>query len=106
MSRVILPPKLASEVKLYDQFDFTSKLQLGETIVDPPVFTAAVYSGTDPSPASIVVAGSAAVSGAVASVRIQAGVLGVIYELICTAVTSLGQTLILNGYLAIIPDLP
>lgn len=106
MSRVILPPKLAGEVKLYDQFDFTSSLQPGETISGIPVFNANVYSGTDPSPASLIVAGSPAVSGAVASVRIQAGVLGVIYEVVCTASTSLTQTLILNGYLAIIPDLP
>ena len=34
-----------------------------------------------------------------------AGVLGVIYELLCIVTTSLGQTLEISAYLAIIPDL-
>ncbi len=106
MSRVILPTKLASEVKLYNQFDFTSILPSGDSITGTPTFTASVYSGTDANPGGIIVGGSTVIVGAVVSTKIQAGVLGVIYELLCSASTVGGLTLELAGYLAVVPDLP
>lgn len=104
MSRVILPAKLLGETKLYNQFDFTSLLAVGETILTQ-VVTATVYSGTDANPQNII-DGATSVNGAVISQLITGGVLGVIYELLCKVTTIQGQTLELSGYLAVIQDLP
>lgn len=102
--RVILPSKEQGETKNYNQFDFTSSLAVGE-VIQSQVVTASVYSGTDANPQAIV-SGAATVNGSVVSQLITAGVLGVIYEVLCKVTTSLGQTLQLSGYLAIIQDLP
>jgi len=100
--RVVQVPKLQSESVNYS-FDFTSRLNVGETITASSV-TATVYTGVDASPASII-SGSSTISGSIVTQLIIAGVAGVIYELLCTAVTSAGQTLKLSAYLAVIPDL-
>lgn len=100
--RVELPSKALLAVQTY-KFDFTSLLAVGETI-STQVCTATVYSGTDASPSSII-SGAASSSGAVVSQLITGGTLGVLYELRCVITTSAGQTLVLAGYLAIIPDL-
>ena len=101
--RADLPPKRVGSTKTYT-FDFTSDLAIGETISTQAV-TASVYAGTDATPSAIV-SGSASASGTVVSQKITAGVLGVIYKLICAITTSAGQTLQQVGYLAVIPDLP
>lgn len=101
--RADLPAKLAGETKTY-QFDFSSSLAAGETL-STQVVTASVYSGVDASPSSLI-SGVASSSGAVVSQKIAGGTLGVLYELLCTVTTSLGQTLLLSGYLAIIPEVP
>lgn len=100
--RVELQPKLVGATQTY-QFDFASLLAQGETISTQTV-AATVYSGTDASPSSII-SGSATASGTIVSQKITAGTLGVIYQLKCTITTSASQTLVLTGYLAIIPDL-
>lgn len=82
-------------------FDFTSQLPSGTTISSSSV-AAAVYSGVDASPSSII-SGSSSASGAVVTQNITAGVAGVIYFLTCTAITSGGLTLQLAGYLAVLP---
>lgn len=102
MTRADLEPKLQGETKVY-QFDFTSQLAEGET-VSTQVVEAAVYSGIDASPSSII-SGVASASGALVSQEITAGVEGVIYEVTCTITTSDGQTLQQAGYLAIVPYL-
>lgn len=102
MLRVELPNKLAGETKTVP-FDFTSLLASGETISTKSC-AATVYSGTDASPSAII-SGSASSSGAVVSQLITAGVVGVIYSLVCTITTSAGQTLQLAGFLAVLPDL-
>lgn len=100
-SRVDLPAKLVGESANY-QFDFSSRLAVGETL-STAVVTASTYSGTDASPSSLV-SGSASISGAVVTQKIVAGTLGVLYELLCTVTTSAGQTLLLAGFLAVLPD--
>lgn len=102
-SRVELPPKYLAETAKYE-FDFAGLLASAETISTQSV-TAIVHSGTDPSPSSIV-SGSASASGTVVTQAITGGVLGVIYELTCTITTSASQTLVLTGYLAIVPKVP
>lgn len=106
MNRVIFPSKRLGETIIPNPspFNFTSQLAVGETISSATV-TASVYTGVDANPSAII-SGSATISGAVVSQKITGGVLGVIYELLCAAVTSAGQTIQLAGYLAIIPDLP
>lgn len=100
--RAIFDPKLLGETKVIS-FDFTSDLAIGETISTQTV-VATTYSGTDASPSSII-SGGASVSGAVVSQKVTGGVLGVMYELLCTITTSAGQTLQKSGFLAVSPDL-
>ena len=101
-SRADLPPKLVGATETYT-FDFAASLGSSETI-STQVCTAAVYSGTDASPSSII-SGSATASGSVVSQKLTAGTVGVIYEVTATITTSLGQTLLLVGYLAVVPKL-
>lgn len=101
--RADLPSKLAGETKVFT-FDFSSSLSTGETI-STQVVTASVYSGSDAAPSSLI-SGLATASGAVVSQKITGGTLGVIYELLCTITTSLGQTLLLSGYTAVVPEVP
>ena len=106
MNRVIFQPKRLGETIIPNPspFNFTSQLAVGETINSATV-TASVYTGVDANPSSII-SGAATISGAIVSQKLTGGVVGVIYELLCAAVTNLGQTIQLAGYLAIIPDLP
>ena len=84
-------------------FDFISVLAVGETI-STQVVTATVYSGTDPIPANLI-SGAAAVQNVTQVVQLfTGGVTGVLYQLLCTITTSLGQTLRQMAYLAVIPD--
>lgn len=64
-----------------------------------------VYSGLDPNPGAVLPTG-ATIVGQQVQQKLTGGILGVIYELACIITTSLGQTLTLCGYLAVIPDLP
>lgn len=100
--RADLPSKRAGSTKTYT-FDFTSDLAIGETI-STQVVAASVYSGTDATPSAII-SGVASASGTTVTQKITAGVVGVIYELLCTITTSAGQTLTQPGYLAVLPDL-
>lgn len=100
MSRAQLPNKLSGETKNVT-FDFTSDLASGETISTKAV-AAAVYSGTDASPSSII-SGAASSSGAVVTQTVTGGVTGVLYELTCTITTSASQTLKQVGLLAVVP---
>jgi hypothetical protein len=101
--RVQLPNKLAGETKFYS-FDFTGDLASSETF-STKVVTASVYSGVDASPSSLI-SGSAVDDNPRVKQLITAGVAGVIYELKCTVTTSLGQTLIRTGFMAIPGELP
>lgn len=104
MNRVVIAPKRLGETIVLNPWNFLSLLGVSETISSATV-TASVYSGVDANP-SAMISGSATISGAVVSQKIVGGVVGVIYELLCAAVTSAGQTLELAGYFAVIPDLP
>lgn len=101
-TRTIIPPKTDSSI-ITLTFDFTSQLAAGETLSTATV-TATVYSGTD-----LVIdifSGSPAASNGLVTQKVKAGVLGVIYTLLCSVTTSASQTLEQAGYLAIIPDVP
>lgn len=100
MTRIILGPKYAAETRT-ETFDFTSRLALAETLSTASV-TATVYSGTDASPSALV-SGSAGISGAKVTQLITAGTVGVTYMLSCSVTTSTGQTLVLKGYMTVVP---
>ncbi len=85
-------------------FDFISVLAASETI-STQVVTASVYSGVDANPSAII-SGAAAVQNTTQVWQLfTAGVVGVIYELLCTITTSLGQTLSISAFMAVVPDL-
>ena len=86
-------------------FDFTSDLAAGETISTKAV-TAAVYSGADDAPEDTV-SGAATSSGAIVTQKLIApSSAGNIYEYVCQITTSLGQTLMKIGLMAVIPGEP
>lgn len=82
-------------------FDFSSLLATGETISSATT-SCALYTGTDASPSSVIV-GSASILAANVTQKVSGLVVGNIYILTCHASTSAGQTLILSGYLTVIP---
>lgn len=102
--RVELPSKGISGTLILPPggFDFTSQLAASETIVSA-VTTAVNWWGTDPSPSAII-SGAVVISGSLVFQTFTAGVLGNIYLVTCSALTSASRTLILAGYLAIVPD--
>lgn len=102
MNRAIFEGKPLGETENVT-FNYLSRLAVGETISSASV-TAAVYSGSDPSPGSIV-SGTSSISASVVTQAITGGVLGVTYKLTCTALTSAGQTLLQSGFLCVVPDL-
>jgi hypothetical protein len=83
-------------------FDFSAYLDPAETIFTATV-SASVYSGTDAAPSTLI-SGAAQVVDAQVIQSIVGGVLGVVYELLCSVVTSEGQTLERTKYLAVTPD--
>lgn len=88
-------PKPASETRRL-AFDFD--LQAGETITVADC-TAAVWSGVDATPSAIM--GAVSASGSQILAFVDGGVEGVVYLLTASATTSLGQTLVRQGFLAI-----
>ncbi len=101
--RQTFPPKLLGETRFYE-FDFSGDLASGETFSTMTV-TASVYSGVDASPQNIV-SGAEVNDNPRVKQLFTGGVLGTIYIILCTVVTSAGQTLQRAGYLAIQSDVP
>lgn len=100
MNRINLGVKSSGET-LDVVFSFLSSLAIGES-VSSAVTTAAVYSGTDATPSSII-DGAASVSSPNVTQSITAGTSGVIYNLTCTATSSTGQIVVLVGYITVVP---
>ena len=103
MSTIILPTKAITS-DIFIDFNFISMLAPGETIGAASVVST-VHSGVDPSPQAIV-SGAATVVGPVVSQKIIDGLVGVIYLLTCTVTTSLSNTIVLQGYLAVLDNDP
>lgn len=102
MNRVILDPKEQGETvfRPVQGFDFTPVLAAGETISTATIFSW-VYTGVDSNPISII-SGSPIVSGSVVKQLFTGGQIGTIYGVNCQVVTSLGQTISLPAYLAVV----
>lgn len=101
--RTIWMPKKLGEVVTIP-FNFVGDLAPGETLVTPTV-TAVVYTGVDAAPANIR-SGNPTIVGTTINQNIRNGVVGVVYGLLCHVTTSLGQTLEMSAYCAVITDLP
>lgn len=103
MIQVTFEPMTTGEKKILT-FPFGTQMAVGETISSATV-AASVYSGTDASPSDLI-SGSDSTSGTNITQLIDAtlAVEGVVYKLICTAVTSLSQTLQCMGFLVIRPS--
>ena len=101
MSRVIFEGKLSAET-IIETFDFKSRLAASETISTAST-VCTVYAGTDASPSSVI-SGAATISGQTVTQKVTAGTEGVVYILACTITTSLGQTLVIDAYLTIVPN--
>jgi hypothetical protein len=70
--------------------DFVDLLGVGETILSAS-WNMRVKAGVDPA-ANSMIQGTATTTGTKVSQMVTAGVAGVLYEPLCTALTSLGQT--------------
>lgn len=103
MGRVIVDPaKIGEAVTI--PFDFISGLEAGEVLTSAST-TARLYTGTDGAPQSIISA-AASVGGTIALQQVTPTIVGNIYDLTCTVITSLGNVLSLDAYFAIVPGLP
>ena len=98
MSRIIFQTKLAGESKDYS-FPFDSLLASGETIQNSgAVVSVTLYAGTDGNP-SVMLNGNPVYTSTGVTQSITGGTAGNIYIIACTAVTSLGRSLLLGGFL-------
>lgn len=99
MTLLISPAKAQDEILPFT-FNFLDQLVFGEVITGATI-TATVYSGVDPSPSSII-AGLPVIATPIVTVSIEAGVVGVIYTLVCTVVGSDSHVYTQTGKLAVI----
>lgn len=102
-SLTTFPTKQATDI-LFLPFDFISQLEAGETVVSALV-TATVILGIDPLPGDLIVGVATIVNQAVIQ-KIEGGLVGVLYNLSCSIVTSNGNTLIMQGKLAVVDTNP
>ena len=101
MSMVVSQAKNSGETLAYT-FDFISKLTSGETIISAAC-TAAVWSGVDSSPASIV-SGTATISGTKVTQNITGGVNGCIYMVNCRVTTSTSTVYMITTYIPVVSN--
>lgn len=81
-------------------FSFSDELAVGESLSSASV-TATIYSGTDATPSGLL-NGPATKSGGQVTQLLTGGVVGVVYLLTCTGLTSASETLVREGYLAVV----
>lgn len=104
VGRIIIEPIKIGEAP-FIPFDFISGMESPSEVLVSASTTCTLYSGTDPSPQSIV-SGAATVMSTIALQKCLPTIVGNIYDLKCTGITSAGQILILDTYLAIVPGVP
>jgi len=80
-------------------FDFGQVLGSGEDL-STATCTVLVLDGTDPNPSSLL-SGSASIVGSRVYQRVQGGIAGVTYRLVCTIVTDANNTLVALGDLPV-----
>jgi len=82
-------------------FDFTNDLQVGETITSGTL-DVTTYSGTDATPSTLL-QGSATVASPKVSQNAKPTIAGVVYNVLGSAVTDLGNTYCKTAFLAVLP---
>lgn len=98
MTLLIFPSKTAAEIIPY-VFNFSDKLQFGETVTGSAV-TCTVFSGTDVNPTAMI--GTITNSGTSVSVNITGGIAGNLYILVCVVTASNSHNYSKEGRLAVI----
>ena len=101
MNRLTIPAKSPLET-IEQQFDFASLFTSGATISSVSA-TAAVYSGADSTPSSVI--GTVTSSGTVATVPLKAGVDGVIYLITVQATSISSDVSVIQAFLAVVASL-
>lgn len=96
-----LPSKLIQE-RVTISFEFMDVMEWGE-VVSSAEFSIEVFSGVDPNSQDMRV-GAAAPVGTVVTQKVQNGVAGVIYQVICTAIGSTGAVYKKELKLAVLPS--
>lgn len=95
------PSKLVGE-RVTLTFPFQDELGWGETVISAVVF-AEVSSGADLDPELLIYQAPTFIDGINVKQRVRLGVPGVLYQIVCRIVGSLGTTAEKSGYLAILP---
>lgn len=87
-------PKRPGETEVFT-VDYVNLLRAGEAIQSAN-WANSVLPGaaTDPSPAAMI-SGAASITGSQVSTILTGGIAGVTYQPLCTAITNMGQVLIL-----------
>ena len=96
-------PKLVGESRL-EALDVSAALGPSDTLASATV-TAAVYSGTDPTPSALI--GTVAVDSVYNLVNLQlnaGGLAGCIYQFVVTATLTSGYAKTFTFLLAVVPD--
>lgn len=99
---VLLPSKQVVDT-ISSIYPFQDVMTFGEVITGA-VCSVIVYTGTDGNP-SLILSGTPNFSssgGLSVTQNLTAGLSGVIYQIVCTVVTSLSNTFVKNAYLAVI----
>ena len=102
MPHVVYAPKLLSEIRL-ETLDVSPWVPAGVTLTYASG-TAVVYSGVDPAPSVLVSVGVVSGTLTVNVLLSSAALLGVIYNISITVTLSNSSTVVLSGFLAVIPD--
>lgn len=89
----------AASIPFEAVFDFSQELPFGETVASASL-AATVYSGLDPAPQAIV-SGTPTISGREITQILIGGVVGVVYELDASVVSSGGHFLTKQGLLCV-----
>jgi hypothetical protein len=105
MSRTgdLLDPKDILEVDIIT-FDFSVKLNTGETILasPAPIVTSEVFAGVDPEPSGVIAGVTEQSGDNIILQEILAGVVGVSYLIRCTVSTSQERKLTLSCILPVV----
>lgn len=103
MSRVVLPSKLANEIKRY-KLDFIGELSVGETIATAVAIFSVYSGGVEVPPVVPGPSATCTINGSIVSVLISGGTAGMLYFMVLRITTSAGQTLDKEGFLSVIPS--
>lgn len=101
---VTIPKYLGTTALLSPPFNFAQALAAGETLLTAAT-VATVYTGVDANPSAIL-QGGPQINGASVNQMMTGGILGCVYDVVCTVTTNKGQTLQQSTYFYVEPYLP